>query len=796
VILVLWLPAKWAKPRITYLDSEREMMPEYDFQSLSSFDFQILSRDLLQKRLDVVLESFGSGKDKGTDFRLRDSSGSLVVQCKHYKDYVPLLQVLKKHELEKVKKLKPTRYILTLSTSLTPDRKDEIFGLFAPYCQSPSDIFGREDLNNLLGLYPDVERKNIKLWLTSTAVLERFLHAAVWNDTALTLQRLNHRARLYVPNPSRGRARKILDQHHYCIIAGIPGIGKTMLAEILLIEYVNKYDYQAVRIANDLSEIRGVKDPARRQIFYFDDFLGTTALDRMQKNEDKRLIEFIDEVRTNDNWRFLLTTREYILNAAKQRYESLSQPVVDLTPCIIELVDYTEKIRARILYNHIYFSDLADSYKRALLKENRYEKVISHHNYNPRIVEYMTSAKQMKGISPEDYFQTFLGNLANPIMVWDHAFKHQLSEAGQHLVLVLGTLGDEVRLRDLEAAFHAFYSYRQKKLGFGTKSRDFENALKELDGNFIKISLVGIERVVTLHNPSLSDFLEYYFSTNPTDLMDLVQSANFFNQFINLWRGRRNNRYGAFDGGGGDELLQALGSKLMSSSSKLLRVKADQEGPDLGVQIQPISFEHRIAFVIEVGEIVNTARARKLKEELLNQFRSELLSKHGNKEHLVSLLKKVDALEKERSSLSSLFEAAKSYLLSVGDDSNLDDFEALCKFVLAFPDIVKSEELEQARGHFSNFCDNFDDSWADSPDDLRSIASNISDVGSILDVEVSELCGNLESHASEWEDELPISEELRADDDDEERWGRQEPSSDDTSAMFEGLLDELNESES
>ena len=143
-------------------------MPEYDFQTLSSIDFQILSRDLLQKKLNVVLESFGAGKDRGVDFRLRDNSGHIVVQCKHYKDYAPLLQTLKKYEISKVQNLRPNRYILSISTSLTPDRKDELLRMFSLFCQSSSDILGREDLNNLLGLYPEVERKNIKLWLTST----------------------------------------------------------------------------------------------------------------------------------------------------------------------------------------------------------------------------------------------------------------------------------------------------------------------------------------------------------------------------------------------------------------------------------------------------------------------------------------------------------------------------------------------------------------------------------------------------------------------------------------------------
>jgi hypothetical protein len=134
--------------------------------------------------------------------------------------------------------------------------------------------------------------------------------------------------------------------------------------------------------------------------------------------------------------------------------------------------------------------------------------------------------------------------------------------------------------------------------------------------------------------------------------------------------------------------------------------------------------------------------------------------------------------------------------LSVDDNSELDDFEVLGKFVVAFPEIVRSEELEKAREHFSNFCNNYGEPWVDSPDDLRYISDCISNVGSMLDVDVSELCGNLESRASQWEDDLPVSEEDRGDDDDDERWGHSEPTSDDTSAMFEGLLDELNESES
>lgn len=401
-------------------------MPNYDFQSLSSYDFELLARDLLQEELRVRLESFAKGLDGGIDFRFRDRHGDLVVQCKHYANYDDLHRVLKRDEVPKVHRLKPARYILAVSTPLTPHRKEDLLILFSPYCRAPSDIFGREDLNNLLGLHSAIERQNFKLWLTSESVLTRVLHGGIWGDADLTLQRIRQRTSRYVPNPSFNRAKQKLDTHHYCIIAGIPGIGKTTLAEILLIDYVDRHGYQVIRIANDLSEIKAVKHPERRQIFYFDDFLGTKALDKLQKNEDHRLMELIEEAAANRNWRFVLTPREYILNAAKIRYEALAHPPVDLTPCIIELADYTRPIRAKILYNHIFFSDLPRPYKRTLLENRRYEQILGHQNYNPRIIDHMTQARNVAHLVATAYFDNFLENLANPARIWDHAFRNQL----------------------------------------------------------------------------------------------------------------------------------------------------------------------------------------------------------------------------------------------------------------------------------------------------------------------------------------------------------------------------------
>jgi hypothetical protein len=217
-------------------------MPDYDFRSLSSYDFALLGRDLLQAHLGFRLESFASGPDSGIDFRYQTRKTKLIVQAKHYaiSGFAALLSVLRHKELPKIRALAPTRYILATSVALTPRRKEQIKNILEPYCLAYSDIYGQDDFNNLLGKHDDIERRHFKLWLTSEPVLRRVLDAGILADSEAHLERVRLRLCRYVPNASFGRAHELLDKSHYCIIAGIPGIGKTTLAEVLLADLVDR----------------------------------------------------------------------------------------------------------------------------------------------------------------------------------------------------------------------------------------------------------------------------------------------------------------------------------------------------------------------------------------------------------------------------------------------------------------------------------------------------------------------------------------------------------------------------
>ena len=345
-------------------------MTTYNFSQISPFEFEELCRDLLQAKLDRTLELFAPGPDRGIDIRHLgapdDEEGTLIAQCKRWDEgaYADLLSHLKRDELPKVEKLAPDRYILMTSVRLTPDRKDEIVEALSPWVQGPQDVLGKDDLSGLLARHAEVERRHIKLWLTSTEVLDALLNSDIASRSEAAIEDAECQLRLWVENPSFDRAREMLDETHVCVISGAPGIGKTMLADVLLAAYASE-GYAPVVVSEDINEGERAWRAGQKQVFHYDDFLGHVIYGELQlrKNEESRLARFLDRVRRTDGKKFILTTREYILSEALSRYEDIASVEIERHKNVINLEDYTPLSKAKILYNHLVFSDLPQELK-------------------------------------------------------------------------------------------------------------------------------------------------------------------------------------------------------------------------------------------------------------------------------------------------------------------------------------------------------------------------------------------------------------------------------------------------
>ena len=428
-------------------------MADYDFTAcLSPLDFELLSKDLLEAALGIQFENFSEGRDKGIDLRYApvrshgravfksESSRSLrkppelIVQCKRYSSFASLKSELKNKELSKITKLNPARYILTTSVSLSPQQAEELKALLSPFVQSTGDIYGSERLNSILTKYGEIERRHIKLWVTSAGVLDSIINAGTHVVSREEVERTVAAAKIYVRNTSFDEALTILKNHRVCIISGLPGIGKTTLARMLLL-YFYERDFDVVKIESDISEARAVSYHKRPRFYYYDDFLGQTAqADKLNKNEDQKLLDFMASIRDSKDSVFVLTTREYILNQAKLHYEKLAREKFDHRTCIIDLAKYSRRIRAQILYNHLHFSNLPRPHLENLVTQRGYVQIVDHKNYNPRVIQYLTDVIWIGETPSTEYLALFLRNLDNPVEIWGHAFRNQLSDKSRHLL--------------------------------------------------------------------------------------------------------------------------------------------------------------------------------------------------------------------------------------------------------------------------------------------------------------------------------------------------------------------------
>ena len=458
----------------------------HDFRTLSPLDFEELVRDLLQEELGLRFESFGSGPDLGIDFRFSVASGKAIVQVKHYLDSgAEALLRAARRENDKVAKLKPGRYLFVTSLSLTPVMKSKLKEALPAAPLADEDILGRADLNNLLGRHPQIEKKHFKLWLTSTAVLDRILHSGVYNRTQAEMDVIRAVVPKFVQNESVPKAEAILQKGGALIIAGEPGVGKSTLARMLV--WLHAEQGWNISVIDDIKEAFEVAHEGERRLVFFDDFLGQVRLSTdLIRGMDQRFPPFLQRVRANKDLRFILTTRDYILHQAQAQSSRQLTAAINASEFVLDVGSYTRAARAKILFNHLHFSDISEVEREALLADDFFLKIIDHKNFNPRLIDLLTSAEYVS-IAGMPIRKTVEAVLENPQELWEKPYRTHISDEGRALMMALFFNETRPAVSALERTFVRMVD----AMGFAFPSVDlpakFRYALKELEGSIVAI---------------------------------------------------------------------------------------------------------------------------------------------------------------------------------------------------------------------------------------------------------------------------------------------------------------------
>jgi hypothetical protein len=750
-------------------------MVGYDFSPLSPHDFELLCRDLLQAEWKILLESFKTGKDGGIDFRYARGGEKIIVQCKRFIEtgVLGLLRELRR-EATKVQALKPRRYILMTAAPLSDANKTKIIAALGADLVERADILGRDDLNNLLGRHPEVERAHYKLWLASLNVLEKVLHSDLVTQTDFQVEKIHGEIRRYVQGNAYPRALRALSKDHVVILSGLPGVGKTTLANLLLYEHLAQ-DFQPIVIREDFAEGKKLLSKGKPQVFYFDDFLGHTFLgdkgSGVQQREYRAIIEFIEIVRASKNARLILTTREHLLQQGLGASERLRHSGVIDHKVVIEMGDYTLRQRAEILYNHIFFSELPASYRDELLRGEFYFKILRHEKFNPRLIEWLSSYRIVKSVAPGDYRGFVERLLENPAEIWRHAYEQEISEAGRSLLLTLFSLGGSGGEKYLRDAFSAVHAQRAAKYALPHRPEDFGAAYAELHGAFLRPSRQGVEVI----NPSVTDWLNSVVATAPEHAVDLMLGAVRFDQIEQIWKFAKSSV------GGGTRA--ALARHMDDVAGRVAAIVfGPRRRPIKGgtVLIAP-SYEARLALLIDMADVLQHASLLPLIERMIATIETGWATEWGDMTATVALVRRLD--RRRWVELGQFRPFRKTCLKELLHQATTGCRSDELREFLSLLDFAKSAHAQlipPLRTAYGLFVDDYlsdEIGNCQSASDYQTLIDDVSALGDRLGVGVERQLEQIQEALDEYE----ANEEARADhmmDEYKER-GRQERASDD-----------------
>lgn len=538
----------------------------FSFEALDSADFEFLAKDIAERESGVKLTCYTAGPDGGIDADdfYQDAKGnpSVILQAKHMEktNRVKKLKTQLSKFFQKIASYGYSNPRIMIFTSMTVTRKKQLEIKKEGYDQGFSrvDVFDKVKICELLeeSKNQDILRRNFKLWIAHTEVLNRFLNQEQFIDCEQFLIDAKSQSSLFVQTSLYDHALTCLEEERLILIVGDPGTGKTTMTKMLAL--ASAADGYTVRYSsdNDAQKIKRVvsADASLKEVIILDDFLGQRVLD-VTGNGLKNVTSLVSYIQRNKNKRLILNSRFTILNEAKHNSDDFLRMIGKIRKSIqvVNSNKLSDLDKARVLCSNLKYWNVPTEYISGLTRSAnsrtfdgsngnqrqkvtcgtpRYLKVVQHDNYNPRIIEYICRKEVYEYVVSDSYFDLIRQHLNDPKEVWANEFDRRLPSEDRYVMFTLFSLTDkEIDHNSLRIAFQKVIYYSENM----DSSRNLlGSAIGRLTGTILRKRIVGQEAWYSVVNPSVNDYVASFLCEADAQAARIVENAAYSDQILRI----------------------------------------------------------------------------------------------------------------------------------------------------------------------------------------------------------------------------------------------------------------------
>lgn len=501
-----------------------------NFTNLNDIEFEYLCKDIMSKMLGVELQRFASGRDGGIDLTDNVFAKYIIVQVKHYikTDISGLLSSLRK-EIPKVEWIKPKKYYICCSKELTPQNKKDIYEMFSDYMDSMANIVTLIEINDFLeqAENADVLHKHFKLWIESTNILTDIYTNDICIDSDALLSDIEDSVQMFVKTSAYDHALKCLEKNNVLIVIGNPGVGKTITSKMLILHYAS-LGYR-VRYTTDGADLSALKkaltqSSEAKEVILLDDCFGQ-AYFSMKETQENELLTLIKHIKRYSNKILIMNSRVTIYQEAKERTPNLVKSLdrKEYKAFVLDMDNISSVEKAKIFYNHLYFSDVPQEYRKNIRWNKNYRRIVMHPNYNPRIIEFVCNQRQLEAIEPHNYTDFIIQCLQNPEQMWKNEYERRIKNTDRILLTTLYSLTNTMVSIDI---VKKCYEHRISRIAdVDVSINHFEQSVNRLLGSMIKIVDVEGVKMLSAANPSVNDFICAHLEKNEPEKNTVLETS-------------------------------------------------------------------------------------------------------------------------------------------------------------------------------------------------------------------------------------------------------------------------------